>query len=221
MENNHNKTTNILIVEDDKNINDLIKLNLNIHKFSSLQATTGVEAVNIAGKNNIELVLLDINLPDIDGFSLLKSFEDIPVIFLTARGDIGNKLKGFKLGAQDYITKPFDMDELMARINVVLQRNNLADESIQVINNLEVDLKKQTATLRGERVELTVKEFALLEAFIENKNITLSRDTQNIWGYDYLGDNRTVDVHIRRLRNKLDLKNNIKTVFKSGYRMEY
>jgi len=167
--------------------------------------------------------LLDVMLPYKDGFSLMeqKCFEGIPVIFLTAKDSITDKVKGLKLGADDYIVKPFETVELLARVEAVLRRVKPA-ERIITIDNVVIYLDQRVVNVDGVSVDLTNREFELLEVLISNRNIALSREKllELAWGYDYFGDTRTVDVHITKLRKKLSFENRIKTIFKLGYRLE-
>lgn len=212
---------NILIVEDEEGISELINRTLKVTGHNSFQAYTGSEAIAIANHNSLDLVLLDINLPDASGFSLISRFGETPVIYVTARDQVKDRIKGLTAGAEDYIIKPFDMNELLARIQVVLRRSRKEDNSVRV-GDVRIDLGKHCVTKNGRIVELTVQEYELLSALAINRNIALSRERllDIAWGMDYEGDFRTVDVHIRRLRKKLGLGECIKTVFKYGYRLE-
>ena len=210
----------ILIVEDEKKLNELIKDSLTTVGYTCFQAFFGMEALRLLEKETIDIVLLDVQLPDIDGFNLIKSINDVPVIFLTAKTSIENRVTGLNLGAEDYIVKPFALDELLARIHVVLRRKEPMD--IIKLGSLSVDLNNKQVIFKDKQVELTPQEFNLLEVFILNKNIALSREQllTKAWGMDYLGEERTVDVHVQRLRKKLELEDMLKTVFKFGYRLE-
>jgi DNA-binding response OmpR family regulator len=217
---------NILIVEDEKAINDLIMMNLKLVGHDCRQAYDGNEAVTIYSDYQPDLIILDVMIPYKDGFELMerKAFDNTPVIFLTAKDSTTNKVKGLKLGADDYIVKPFEMVELLARVDVVLRRIK-PSERIFTIGNVSVNLEQRVVTSnagRGSLLDLTKQEFDLLEVLINNRNIALSREKllTLAWGYDYFGDARTVDVHITKLRKKLRLENYIKTVYKLGYRLE-
>lgn len=214
----------ILVVEDDLAIRDLIDINLTIAGYDVVVAQDGEEAKNIFDKENIDAVLLDVMLPKIDGFELIEHIKkkDVPVIFITAKSSVADRVKGLKLGADDYIVKPFESIELLARIEAVARRYNKSENIIK-INNIEIDLDRRIVKLDGEIIELTLKEFELLALFIKNKNIALSREQilDKVWGFDYIGETRTIDIHVQRLREKLKLKNNIKTIFKVGYRFEH
>ena len=213
----------ILIIEDEKSINDLIMMNLKLVGHDCFQAYDGREAVTALQAFKPELVILDIMLPYIDGFTLMenKTFGSSPVIMLTAKDSTADKVKGLKLGADDYIAKPFETVELLARVESVLRRVK-PEERIFTIGNTSVHLDRRTVTVSGTPAELTNREFELLEVLITNRNIALSRDKllDLAWGYDYYGDSRTVDVHITKLRRKLNLENYIKTVYRLGYRLE-
>ena len=215
----------ILIIEDDKKINELIRRTLSMTGHQGLTAFSSREALLSLEQKRADLILLDIGLPDMDGFSLMRrlseDYGDIPVICVTARDEVADRVKGLVGGAEDYIVKPFAMEELLARVQVVLRRFH-KEQNIYVIRDVEVNLAAGTAARGGRAVELTNREFELLKILLINKNIALSRERllDLAWGMDYYGDDRTVDVHIRRLRQKLGLEKDIKTVFKYGYRLE-
>ncbi|MCI8608172.1 MAG: response regulator transcription factor [Firmicutes bacterium] len=215
---------NILIIEDEKSINDLIVMNLRLAGHTCWQAFDGAEAVALAKEQQLDLILLDVMLPCGDGFSLMeqKVFGDKPVIFLTAKNATADKVKGLNLGADDYITKPFEAVELLARVSAVLRRTGSDGQRVFTMGRTAVYLDQRTALVDGAPVELTNREFELLEALIENRNLALSREKllDLAWGYDYYGDTRTVDVHITKLRKKLKLEDIIKTIYKHGYRLE-
>jgi DNA-binding response OmpR family regulator len=214
---------NILIVEDEEAINDLIAMNLKLVGHTCGQAFDGDEAASVTASFRPDLVLLDIMIPYRDGFSLLeqKIFGETPVIFLTARNSTADKVRGLKLGADDYIAKPFEAVELLARVEAVLRRVKPAERVFE-IGNTVIHLDQRAAAVGGIPAELTNREFELLEVLINNRNLALSREKllDLAWGYDYLGDTRTVDVHITKLRKKLRLEDAIKTVYKHGYRLE-
>ena len=214
---------NILIVEDEKSINDLILMNLKLVGHTGKQAFDGKEAVSALDEFKPDMVILDVMLPYEDGFSLMeqKVFENIPVIFLTAKDSTSDKVKGLKLGADDYIVKPFEAVELLARVEAVLRRIKPSERVITVDSTI-IYLDQRTVTVEDTPAELTNREFELLEVLINNRNLALSREKllDLAWGYDYFGDTRTVDVHITKLRKKLNFENRIKTVYKLGYRLE-
>lgn len=213
----------ILVVEDEIAIRELISMNLEVSGYNVITAEDGEVAKNKIEIEDIDLVLLDIMLPKIDGFSLINNIKDrdIPVIFVTAKENVLDRVKGLKLGADDYIVKPFESIELLARVEVVLRRYN-KEEKVIKFNNLEVDLRKRIVKNNNEIVEMTIKEYELLIFLIKNKNIALTRNQilEKVWGYDYEGETRTVDIHISRLRDKLEISSYIKTVYKLGYRFE-
>ncbi len=213
----------ICIVEDEKGISNLIKVHLEIAGYEGKQVFDGIEALNLIESEKFDLILLDVMIPNIDGFSLMKKIShlNIPVIFLTAKDAVLNKVEGLKLGAEDYIVKPFEAIELLARIEVVLRRYGKNDSVIQ-FKDLTILLDERTIKKEGKTIELTLKEYDLLVLLVQNKNMALSREQilERVWGYEYLGETRTVDTHVQKLRKKLDLNDNIKTVFKIGYRLE-
>ena len=211
----------ILIVEDEKMINELILRNLQAVGHSCVQAYDGAEALERLDGERFDLVILDIMLPRLSGFDVMSRIHDTPVIFLTAMGNVMDKVRGLGLGAEDYIVKPFEMLELIARVNVVLRRTKAQSRRFS-LDGVTVDFDNMTVS-RGQRaVELTPQEFQLLETLIRNRNIALSREKllDLAWGMDYYGDVRTVDVHIQKLRKKLGWSEQIKTVYKVGYRLE-
>lgn len=211
----------ILVVEDERPINQLICRSLSLVGHLCEPAYSGQEARACSEEKAFDLAILDVMLPDTDGFALYSLIKPIPAIFLTARGALTDRLKGLNMGADDYIVKPFEMQELLARVNAVLRRSGKLTERFS-LDDTEVDLVARSVSVRGEPVELTPQEFALLEALIQNRNIALSREQilSIAWGMDYFGDDRTVDVHIQKLRKKLFWDKRIKTVYKLGYRLE-
>lgn len=211
----------ILIVEDDKSINELIQRTLKIMGHRGLPAYTGREALKAVEEKRPALILLDISLTDMDGFEVMKRIRDVPVICVTARDEIPDRVKGLMAGAEDYIVKPFALEELSARIQVVLRREG-REQTVYKLGDTQIDIRQAVVRRRGKPVELTHREYTLLKVLLENRNIALSRSQilDLAWGMDYYGDDRTVDVHIRRLRQKLGLEKQIKTIFKYGYRLE-
>lgn len=213
----------ILIVEDDIAIRDLIAINLQIIGHEVAVAGDGNEGKRIFEIENIDLILLDVMLPGINGFELIETIKkkDIPVIFITAKDSVMDKVKGLRLGADDYIVKPFEIIELVARIEAVARRYE-KNEKIIKFKHIEIDTNKRVVKKNDEIIDLTLKEYELLMMFLQNKNMALSRDQllENVWGFDYMGETRTVDIHVQRLREKLMLKDDIKTIFKIGYRLE-
>ncbi len=214
---------NILVVEDDDGIRDLIEINLSMVGYKVYTAIDGEEGKNIFLKENIDLALLDVMLPKIDGLQLVEIIKqkDIPVIFITAKDSVYDKVKGLRLGADDYIVKPFENIELLARIEAVARRYSKNDKIIK-FKDITIYTEKRIVKQNDKTVDLTLKEYELLHSFILNKNIALSREQllENVWGIEYIGETRTVDIHVQRLREKLNLKENIKTVYKIGYRLE-
>ena len=213
----------ILVVEDEAPIRDLISINLQLVGYEVFTAEDGIMAEEFLEKQKVDLILLDVMIPGIDGFSLIEKIKkhNTPVIFVTAKESVLDRVKGLRLGADDYIIKPFETMELLARIEVVLRRYNKNDNHIK-FKNIEVDTKQRIVKLNNKEIYLTIKEYELLILLLKNKNIALSREQilEKVWGFEYGGETRTVDIHIQRIREKLDLKNNIKTVFKVGYRLE-
>lgn len=214
----------ILILDDSVRINQLVKMSL-INTYDIVQAFTGEDAVATLQSTKIDLVLLDITLPKMSGYDVLPYITDkeIPVIFLTAKTEVADVVQGLQLGADDYITKPFHLEVLKSRVEAVMRRvYGHADEIIKY-GDLVIDVTQQTVRRNGELVDLTNKEFELLVYFVRNQGVTLARETlyENIWDFaDDMVDTRTVNLHVQRLRKKLDLADRITTVFRVGYRME-
>jgi two-component system, OmpR family, alkaline phosphatase synthesis response regulator PhoP len=223
----------VLIVDDEPNILELLEYNLKKEGFDVIKAETGERAASILEKTKPEIILLDQMLPGIDGLELLKkirssdSFSDIPVIMVTARSDEIDKIIGLELGADDYVTKPFSVRELVARVKANLRRSNRSESAIisSVINykSLKVDLSNYKAYFEDIELRLTLKEFELLCLLLENREQVMTRDTilNRVWGYEYIGETRTVDVHITNLRKKIgEYGDNIETVRGVGYRFK-
>lgn len=211
----------ILIAEDETAINNLIRSNLKLVGHSCAQAFTGPEALELARSQSFDLVLLDVMLPGLDGFAVkVKLPADLPVIFVTAKTSLSDKLQGLGLGAEDYIVKPFEVLELLARVEIVLRRGGKSARTF-TLDGLRVDLDAHRVFLHEEEIPLTPQEYSLLEVLITNRNLALSREKllNLAWGYDYEGESRTVDAHIQRLRKKLELEGRIQTVYKLGYRL--
>ncbi|MCS9989712.1 response regulator transcription factor [Weissella confusa] len=214
----------ILILDDSVRINQLVKMSL-MNTYDIVQAFTGEDAVATLQSTKIDLVLLDITLPKMSGYDVLPYITDkeIPVIFLTAKTEVADVVQGLQLGADDYITKPFHLEVLKSRVEAVMRRvYGHADEIIKY-GDLVIDVTQQTVRRNGELVDLTNKEFELLVYFVRNQGVTLARETlyENIWDFaDDMVYTRTVDLHVQRLRKKLDLADRITTVFGVGYRME-
>lgn len=213
----------ILIVEDDRTISKLIAASLSISGYENMCCFDGDEAVHIIKNNEFDLILLDVMLPGMDGFEIMNAIRGngVPVIFLTAMGDVSDRVKGLKSGAEDYIVKPFEPLELLARIEIVLRRYN-RDRRVLSFKNIVVDLEERSVRRDGELVELTPKEYELLVLFFKHPNVALTRDKilDDVWECSAVIETRTVDNHVQRLRKKLGLEECLKTVFKVGYRLE-
>lgn len=220
----------LLVVDDEDKIREVIKEYAEFSGYEVTEAADGMSAIGLCKLNDYDLIIMDVMMPKLDGFSSvkeIKKIKDIPVIMLSARGEEYDKLFGFELGIDDYVVKPFSPKELMARVNAVLQRKSGSENnSAQVMkfDGLEVNFVARTITVDGERVNLTPKEYDLLFYLIQNKNIALSREKllSDIWGYDFFGDDRTIDTHIKNLRNNLGpYRNFIVTLRGVGYKFEY
>lgn len=213
----------ILIVDDEEKIRELIRMNLELAGYKCDEAEDGEIALEKLNKFSPDLALLDIMLPKKNGYEIAQSFikQNVPIIFLTAKDSVTDKVKGLKLGADDYIVKPFESMELLARIEVVLRRTGKFSDIFEY-RNIKVDFAKREVFKNNEKIEMTAQEFELLKVLIQNKNLALSREKllESAWGYDYYGDTRTVDMHIQRLRKKLSWDDIIFTVYKYGYRLE-
>lgn len=214
----------ILIVEDDEAIARMVAMNLKVAGYDTRIFLDGLEAYEaLPEDSNYDLALLDVMVPGMDGFELMSEMRkyDIPVIYVSARDDLNSKLTGLTGGAEDYITKPFEILELLVRIEKVLVRNHKIDSTIEV-SGLVINADEHTVKKNGREVSLKPMEFELLLVLVKNKNIAISREKllSMVWGIDFAGETRTVDVHIGQLRKKLDLYDNIKTVSKLGYRFE-
>ncbi len=211
----------ILVVDDEEPINKLIKANLCLVGHQCDQAFDGKEALEKIQKGNYDLIILDVMLPYKSGFELIKEIKGIPVIFLTAKDKLEDKIEGLTSGAEDYIVKPFEILELIARVNIVLRRNTKQASEV-IIGDTTIELDSQIVKYKGEIVDLKPQEYTLLEVLVYNRNLALSREKllNLAWGYEYEGDTRTVDVHIQQIRKKLGLEDYIKTVYKVGYRLE-
>ncbi|MCI5899870.1 MAG: response regulator transcription factor [Firmicutes bacterium] len=214
----------ILVVEDDTAISELICMNLEVAGYQVIPVMDGGSVEEVVKKEQpIDLALLDIMLPGRDGFELLDVMKQssIPVIYITAKGDVNSKIKGLRSGAEDYIVKPFEILELLVRVEKVLERTGKQREVIQV-RDLEIHLSEHKVTRDGEPVNLKPMEYDLLVLLAKNKNVAFTREQllNEVWGSNYLGETRTIDVHIGQLRKKLNLAGVIKTIPKIGYRLE-
>ncbi len=213
----------ILIVEDDNAIANLIYKSLTDEGYHCRCAFDGAQGAEYIEKEKFDLVLLDIMLPKVHGHELLEYLKptNTPVIFITAKGSLEDKIKGLKLGAEDYIVKPFQVGELLARVEVVLRRYDKGAKQI-VIGNVSIDMASRQVFQNGQVIELTMKEYDLLLELVRNKNIALYREQlyEKVWNEPFTGETRTLDSHIQRIRRKLHWDDKIKTVFRIGYRLE-
>ena len=213
----------ILIAEDEEPIANLVKVNLTKAGYACVWAQNGMEAADYMMNESFDLVLLDIMLPKIDGYELMEYAANLglPVIFLTALGSTQNKVKGLRMGADDYLAKPFEIVELLARVEAVLRRYNKSEQIIEIFD-VVIDTLSRTVIQNGRQVSLTIKEFELLLLFVRNRNIALYRDTiyENVWQGEYTEQRRTVDLHVQRLKKKLHWEEHITAVYKVGYRLE-
>ena len=220
----------ILIVDDEAGIREVIKEYAEFSGYEAEEAADGMSAIGLVKLNDYDLIIMDIMMPKLDGFSAVKEIQkikDIPTIMLSARGEEYDKLFGFELGIDDYVVKPFSPKELMARVNAVLSRSNSTDRiksKIEKFDGLEVNFDARTISVDGNRVELTPKEYDLLFYMIQNRNIALSRARllTDIWGYDFYGDDRTIDTHVKNLRNCLGpYRKFIVTLRGVGYKFDF
>lgn len=213
----------ILIVDDEKAICDLIDLNLTASGYHCQTVQNGLDAIDMIEKESFDLILLDIMLPGADGYDVMEYIRPlkIPVIFITAKHEVRDRVKGLKLGADDYLVKPFDVVELVARVEAVLRRYNKADRELNA-GDVVVDVEARRVVKGGNPVVLTNKEFGLLVLFMQNKNVALFRETlyEKVWEDEYISDSRTLDLHVQRLRKKLGWEQNLVAVYKVGYRLE-
>ena len=216
---------NILIVDDEELIREVIKEYSTNEGYNVYEASDGFEALGIIKKEKIDVIVLDIMMPKLDGFSAykeIKNIKNIPTIILSARTEEYDKLLGFELGVDDYLTKPFSPKELIARIKAITKRSSCTTDKF-IYNDLVVDFMGYTIYIEGKEVKVTPKEFEILTYMIKNKNVAISRESllSNIWGYDYFGDDRTIDTHVKMLRNNLGkYRDLIQTVRGVGYKFE-
>ena len=215
--------TKILIVEDEKPISKLIEMSLPSAGYACTCVYDGMAAADLLEEHRYDLVLLDIMLPGASGYELMDYIRpmDIPVIFLTAKTSVADRVKGLRLGADDYLGKPFEIIELLARVESVLRRYHKTEEVLEA-GDLVIDVVSRVVKKNGEVVNLTKKEFDLLVMFVQNRNIALFREKiyEHVWESEYTGDSRTVDLHVQRLRRKVGWEDKIKPVYKVGYRLE-
>lgn len=217
----------ILVVDDEKKIREVIKTYAEFEGHEVVEAVDGIDAIEKVKENDFDVIVMDIMMPRLDGFSSykeIKKIKDIPVLMLSARGEEYDKLFGFEIGIDDYVTKPFSPKELMARLNVIVNRNNKTTNNDNLIfQGLKIDLGGRVVFVDGEKIDLTPKEYELLVFLVKNENIALSRETllNKVWGYDFFGDDRTVDTHIKMLRNSIkDYRKFIVTVRGVGYKFD-
>lgn len=214
---------NILIIEDERPINNLIKSTLVAEGYCCDCAFDGKEGADLIERKPYSLILLDLMLPEISGWELLEYIRPTatPVIIISAMAQVPDRIRGLRMGADDYLCKPFQIGELLARVESVLRRSGLTDEKL-IIGDVTISPSSRQVWKAGEPVEMTVKEFDLLLELVRNKNVALSRAQlyENVWQEEYLGETRTLDSHIQRLRKNLDWNERIKTVFRIGYRLE-
>ena len=213
----------ILIVDDEKPICDLIDMNLSAAGYDCRSVQDGIAAIDLIEKEDFDLILLDIMLPGADGFDIMEYIRPlkVPVIFITARHEVKDRVKGLKLGAEDYLVKPFDVLELVARVEVVLRRFHKT-ENILTAGDVTVDLEALKVTRAGRPIVLTNKEYGLLVLFMQNKNVALFKETlyEKVWKDEYIADSRTLELHVQRLRRKMGWEKKLVAVYKVGYRLE-
>lgn len=218
----------ILVVDDESRIRKLLKDFLKVKGFSILEAEDGEKALEVyeQNKSKIDLILLDVMMPKLDGWSVLRQIRQeskVPIIMLTARGEEQDELFGFELGVDEYITKPFSPKILVARVEAILKRAQGDKKEIKNIGGIEIDREGRTVKVDGKEVELSLREYELLIYLIDNENIALSRDKilNNVWNYDYYGDSRTIDSHIKKIRHKLGKHGSyIQTIRGVGYKFQ-
>lgn len=216
----------VLVVDDEELIRNIIIEYCHNEGYLTDEAEDGLEAIEKVKENDYDIIILDLMMPKLDGYSSyrqIKDIKNIPTIVLSARSEEADKLLGFDLGVDDYMTKPFSPKELMARIKAILKRSNASDDNTFIYKTLKIDKVGHSVTINDKEVLLTPKEYNLLIYFIENKNVALSREQllSKVWGYDFFGDDRTIDTHIKMLRNNLgDYRDLIKTVRAVGYKLE-
>lgn len=220
--------TKLLVVDDEQKIREVIKEYAEFNEFEVAEAEDGMDAIKMVKEEDFDIIVMDVMMPKLDGFSAckeIKKIKDIPVIMLSARGEEYDKLFGFELGVDDYMVKPFSPKELMARINAVMTRKKPQNDEPEILEfqGLAINIPAREVTVDGEKVELTPKEYDLLFYLVKNKNIALSREKllSEIWGYDFYGDDRTIDTHIKNLRNNLgEYRDMISTLRGVGYKFE-
>ena len=216
----------VLIVDDEEMIRGVLREYVEFEGGEAYEAADGMQAVKMCREGDFDIIIMDVMMPRLDGFSAVKEIKkirDIPVIMLSARGEEYDKLFGFEIGIDDYVTKPFSPKEVMARINAVLKRKVDDNKDVLTFEGLTIDMVGRNVFVDGEKAELTPKEYELLFYLVKNRNLALSRDKllQDIWGYDFFGDDRTIDTHIKNLRNNLGpYRDYIVTLRGVGYKFE-
>ena len=217
----------LLVVDDEEKIREVIRTYAEFEGYEVMEASDGIDAIEKCKENKFDVIVMDIMMPRLDGFSSykeIKKIEDVPVLMLSARGEEYDKLFGFEIGIDDYVVKPFSPKELMARLNVIVKRHQRANKNeVLEFEGLKIDLDGRVVYVDGEKVDLTPKEYDLLVFLASNENIALSRDKllSKVWGYDFYGDDRTVDTHIKMLRNSIkDYRRFIVTVRGTGYKFD-
>ena len=218
------RVNKILIAEDEAAIANLVRTVLTDAGYRCVWAPDGIQAADLLEQEPFDLALLDIMLPGADGYELLDYCKtlDVPVIFLTALGEVEDRVRGLRRGAEDYLPKPFALSELLARVETVLRRCGKGEQLLRLEPDIEIDPAARIVRTGGQAVALTAKEFDLLVLFVQNKNVVLCRDRifERVWNEEYLGDSRTVDLHVQRMRKKLGLEDRLTAVYKVGYRLE-
>ncbi len=217
----------ILVVDDEPRMRKLVRDFLTVKGFQVIEAEDGEQAIDIFfEEKDIALILLDVMMPKMDGWEVLKTirqYSQIPILMLTARGEEQDELQGFKLGADEYISKPFSPKILVARVEAILRRSSQGSKDVIEIGGIRIDKSAHLVEIDGVPVDLSYKEFELMTYFVENQGIALSREKilNNVWNYDYFGDARTIDTHVKKLRSKLGEKGEyIKTIWGMGYKFE-
>ena len=213
----------ILIVDDEKPICDLIDMNLSAAGYMCRSVQDGMKAIDLIEKETFDLILLDVMLPGVNGYDIMEYIRPlkIPVIFITAKHEVKDRVKGLRLGAEDYLVKPFEVMELLARVEVVLRRFRKTDQFL-TIGDVTVDLEARKVLKGGKPVVLTNKEYGLLILFMQNKNVALFKENlyEKVWGDEYIADSRTLELHVQRLRRKMGWEKQLVAVYKVGYRLE-
>ncbi len=216
----------LLIVDDEKNIREVVKKYALFEGHEVVEAGNGTIAIEQVNRQDFDLIIMDVMMPELDGFSACKEIfkiKSIPVIMLSARGEEYDKLHGFELGIDDYVVKPFSPKELMMRVNAILKRLHKDERDVYILGELTLDYKARIVHVKNQRIDLSLKEFELLLYLVKNKNIALTRDMllEEVWGYDFYGDERTLDTHIKLLRKHLnEYASHIVTIRGVGYRFE-